>query len=269
MQPAFAAGRASHNGAAFTCTRRGSGLDREAFDYKHDGRRYYRDGLRYLQTPNNSRSRPLPPLKHARPVGAVSTAKLLIQNPQWSAGFCRDRLRYLPPPNHSRSRPLPHINARPVGAVSTGKLLIHTHDEAPAITETACAISRRRRIRVQDRSHMSNARAVGAVSTAKLLIQNPQWSTGLLPRQPAIPPDAEQLAVNTAPTRQMRARGSGLDREAFDPHARRGAGYYRDGLRYLQTPNDSRSRPIPLVNGRWQRGLMLTWLNAIRVAGQA
>ena len=109
------------------------------------------------------------------------------------------------------------FNARPVGAVSTAKLLIQTHGEHRAITETACDTSRRRTTRGQDRSHMSDARAVGAVSTAKLLIQNPQWSTGLLPRQPAIPTGAEQLVVKTAPTRQCTPRGSGLDREAFDP----------------------------------------------------
>ena len=167
MQPAFAAGRASHNGAAFTCTRRGSGLDREAFDYKHDGRRYYRDGLRYLQTPNNSRSRPLPHV-NARPWERSRPRSFGFKThngaPAFAETACDTSRR-----RTTRGQDSSHtLNARPVGA----KLLIHTHDEAPAITETACDISRRRRIRGQDRSHMSNARPVGAVSTAKLLIQN-------------------------------------------------------------------------------------------------
>ena len=178
--------------------------------------------MRYLPTPNHSRSRQLPHV-NARPWERSRPRSFGFKTHNGAPGYYRDSLRYLPAPNNSWSRPLPHVNARPVGAVST----------------------------------------------AKLLIQNPQWSTGLLPRQPAIPPDAEQLAVNTAPTRQMRARGSGLDREAFDPHARRGAGYYRDGSRYLQPPNDSRSRPLPHVYGRRQRDLLLTWLNASRDPGPA
>ncbi len=46
--------------------------------------------------------------------------------------------------------------------------------------------------------------------------------------------DTGEFAVETAPTRRCITCGSGLDREAFDSHARLGSGYYRDCLGRLR-----------------------------------
>ena len=105
-------------------------------------------------------------MSNARAVGAVSTAKLLIQNPKWSTGLLPRQPAILPSPNHSRSRPLPHVNARPWERSRPRSFGFKTHNGAPAFAETACDTSRRRTTRGQDSSHTLNARPVGA----KLLI---------------------------------------------------------------------------------------------------
>ena len=171
LQPAFAAGRASHNGAAFKCTLPhvkcapcGSGLDREAFDPNPQ----WSTGLlpRRPAIPTDAEplavktapTRQCAPIRQCTPVGAVSTAKLLIHK--------HDGRRLLPrrlaiatgaAPNDSRSRPLPHVKCTPRGSGL-------------------------------DREAFDSKRTVSA---------------GLLPRRLAIASGAEPLAVKTAPTRQM------------------------------------------------------------------
>ena len=156
MQPAFAAGRASHNGTAFNARPVGAVSTAKLLIQNPQ----WSTGLLPRRLAISPNAEPLAvktaPTRQCTPVGAVSTAKLWIQNPQWSAGFCRDRLRYPPPPNHSRSRQLPHVKCTPRGS----GLDREAFDPKPtmkhrAITETACAISRRRTTRGQDRSHTS------------------------------------------------------------------------------------------------------------------
>ena len=151
------------------CAPRGSGLDREAFDpHARRGAGYYRDGLRYLQTPKDSRSRPLPHVKCTRRGSGLDREafdpKPTMEHRAITETACDTYSRRTTrgQDRSHTSNALPHINAHPVGAVSTAKLLIHTHDGAPAITETACDTSKRRTTRGQDRSHSSMVAGKGA-----------------------------------------------------------------------------------------------------------
>ena len=114
------------------------------------------------------------PTRPCTPVGAVSTAKLWIQNPQWSAGFCRDRLRYLPPPNHSRSRQLPHVKCTPRGSEAFDP---HARRCAGYYRDGLRYLQTPNDSRSRPLPHV-HARPVGAVSTAKLLIQTHNGAQG-------------------------------------------------------------------------------------------